>query len=361
MCPSGDDPGQFPSWYADGTLKLRGFYFAQTNHTLRCVELSSHGTAPLVGYAAWGGQLYRFQEEDDGGYEALSEVCGPGGEDWRQPWNGVFSVSLEIVHGPEAGSRMVTVLAPRSMLTPAGAIGRSCREVSRVRGTLRLEDWRRLVEESRRDDPVMHFYRNIEDMPGYAGVGLSRDAIPPGDAVPLRDAIADLSGIVAAGGARVERVPQVRVTTSPVRAGFSAFIPVKHTEAATSAGWIVSSSSACAGAGWVWGLAQRTGRSSAERSPSLLRPNRKRWRSAHPICGHTTDIAVFNEGYSHIRGGHLRSRRPGAGGRGGGAQTMKAERPVVWFGVFVALLVLLSAYCTDRDGGGIGVKLRGLR
>ena len=30
---------------------------------------------------------------------------------------------------------------------------------------------------------------------------------------------------------------------------------------------------------------------------------------------------------------------------------MKAERPVVWFGVFVAVLVLLSAYCTDRDGG----------
>jgi len=33
---------------------------------------------------------------------------------------------------------------------------------------------------------------------------------------------------------------------------------------------------------------------------------------------------------------------------------MKAERPVVWFGVFVALLVLLSAYCTDRDGGSYG-------
>jgi len=297
VCPSGDDPGQFPSWYADGTLKLRGFYFAQTNHTLRCVELGSLRTAPLVGYAAWGGQLYRFQEEDDGGYEALSVVRGPGGEDWHQPWNGVFSVSLEMVHGPEAGSRMVTVLAPRSMLTPAGAIGRSCREVSRVRGTLRLEDWRRLVEESRRDDPVMHFYRNIEDLPGYAGVGLSPDAIPPGDAVPLRDAIADLSGIWVADGARVERVPQVRITTNPEQAIFSALIPIKHTEAATSAGWIVVKLRVRRG---------RVGLGACPKDRSLLSRTKSIAPSAEPQTvalrtpdlGHTTDIAVFNEGYT---------------------------------------------------------------
>ena len=297
VCPSGDDPGQFPSWYADGTLKLRGFYFAQTDPSLRCMELSSVRTAPLVGYAAWGGQLYRFQEEDGGDYEALSVVRGPGGEDWHQPWNGVFSVSLEMVHGPEAGSRMVTVLAPRSMLAPAGAIGRSCREVSRVRGTLRLEDWRRLVEESRRNDPVMHFCRNIEDLPGYAGVGLSRDAIPPGDAVPLENAIADLSGIVAANGARVERVPQVRVTTIPVPGGFSAFIPVKHTEAATAAGWIVLRLRVRRG---------RVGLGACPRDGPLLGSTKSIAPSAEPQTvalgtpdlGHTTEIAVFNAGYT---------------------------------------------------------------
>src|ERR1035437_8038339 len=85
----------------------------------------------------------------------------------------------------------------------------------------------------------MHFYRDVDDMPGYAGVGLAPDAIPPSDAVPLENAIADLSGIVATGDARVERVPQVRVTTIPVPGGFSAVIPVKGAEAAASAGWIV--------------------------------------------------------------------------------------------------------------------------
>ena len=34
--------------------------------------------------------------------------------------------------------------------------------------------------------------------------------------------------------------------------------------------------------------------------------------------------------------------------------TGKPERSVVVFAGFVVLLVLLSAYCTDRDGGGLG-------
>jgi hypothetical protein len=295
VCPSGDPPGRFPGWYADGTLKLRGFYFAQTDATLRCVQLSSHGAAPLVGYAAWGGQLYRFQQEEDGGYEALSLVCRTGGEDWHQPWTGVFSVGLDVIDGPEAGSRMITVLAPRPSLTPAGAIGRSCREVSRVRGTLRLEDWRRLVEQSRRDDPVMHFYRNVDDMPGYAGVGLSPDTIPPSGAMPLKDAIADLSGIMANGDARVERLPQVRVTTIPVPGGFSAFIPVKRTEAAASAGWLVLKLRVRRG---------RVGLGACSKDGSLLGRTKSIAPSAEPQTvalrtpdlGRTANVVVFNEG-----------------------------------------------------------------
>lgn len=296
-CPSIDDPGRFPTWYADGTLKLRGFYFAQTNSTLRCVELSAHGTAPLVGYAEWDGRLYRFQEENDGGYEALAVVCGPGGEDWHQPWNGVFSVSLDIAHGPEAGGRMVTVLAPRPKLAPAGVIGRSCREVSRIRGTLLPEDWRSLVEQSRRDDPVMHFYRNVEDMPGYAGVGLPPDATPPGDAVPLQNAIADLSGVVAAGDARVERVPQVRITTNPVPGGYSAFIPVKHTEAAANAGWLVVRLRVLRGR---VGLGACSSDSSILSKTKFIAPSPEPQTVALPTpdLRRTTYVVVFNDGYT---------------------------------------------------------------
>jgi hypothetical protein len=294
VCPSPDAPGRLPGWYADGTVKLRGFYFAQFNPTLRCVELSSHGATPLVGYAAWKDKLYRFREEDDGGYDAFSAVCGPGVQEWNEPGNGVFGVSLDIIDGPEAGRRMVTVLAPRFALAPGGAIGRSCREVSRVRGSLVLEDWRALVERSQRDDPLMRFYRNVEDMPGYGGVGLSQESIPPRDAAPLEGAVADLPGIWATGGARVERAPQVRVTTIPVLGGFSAIIPVQHAEAATSGGWIVLTLRVRRG---------RIGFGARGQDGSLLSRTKAIAPSAEPQTvalrtadlRHTNDIVVFNE------------------------------------------------------------------
>jgi len=238
VCPSGDEPGRPPNWYADGTLKLRGFYFAQTNPTLRCVLLSSQRVARLIGYAAWNERLYRFDQNDQGNYEVLSAICQPGGPDWNEPQKGVFSTVLLVHYAPEAGDWLVTVLAPRSELTPAGPIGRSCREVSRVRGTLSLEDWKRLTDLSRRSNPTMHFYRNIEDMPGYAGVGLPPDRMSPPDAARL-NTVLDLSAMEAYPHARVERVPQARVTTSPSAGPFSALIPVKQTESVAGPCWVV--------------------------------------------------------------------------------------------------------------------------
>jgi hypothetical protein len=295
LCPSADGPGRLPGWYADGTVKLRGFYFAQTDPALRCVQLSSSRTAPLVGYAAANGNLYRFEEADGGGYEALSAVCEPGGEDWNQPWTGVFATGLDIVDGPEAGRRMVTVLAPRSKLAPAGAIGRRCREVSRVRGTLSIEDWRSLVGRSRRDDPVMHFYRNLDNMPGYRGTGISPEDVPPRDAVRLENGEADLAGILPMGGAGLERVPLVRVTTNPVLGGFSAYIPVNYSGDVPSAGWIVlklhvhSGRMGFAACPKDWSILSRTksfAPSDAPQTVALRTPDLPR----------TAHVVIFNEG-----------------------------------------------------------------
>lgn len=296
LCPSRDPPGSLPEWYAGGMLKLRGFYFAQINPTLRCVELSPYRTAPLVGYAAWDGQLFRFEEEDDGSYEVLSAVCRAGEEEWNRPWTGEFSASESIVGGPDAGRTMVTVLAPRSSMAPSGPIGRSCREVSQVRGTLFFEDWRRLVERSRADDTVMHFYRNIEGLPGFMGVGLSPENLPPRDAIPFETAVADLPATVATGGGQVERGPQVRVTTIPVPGGFSAVIPVKNTGTAASlGGWLVLKLQVRRGRiGFAacpkdFSLLSRTkclAPSPAPQTVALLTPDLR----------HTTDIVIFNEG-----------------------------------------------------------------
>jgi len=57
-------PSAFPGWYADAHSSCNGFYFAQTDPTLRCVELSSHSAARWLD-TPHGGQLYRFQQEDD--------------------------------------------------------------------------------------------------------------------------------------------------------------------------------------------------------------------------------------------------------------------------------------------------------
>ena len=294
LCPSLDTTGSLPVWYAGGTVKLRGFYFAQSNPALRCLALSPRAGAPLVGYAAWDGQLYRFQEEGEGSYQTLSLACGPGAEDWNRPWDGVFSVGLNIEDGPESGGTMVTVLAPRERLAPVGSIGRSCREVSRVSGTLVLDDWRRLVEQSRRDDPVMHFYRNVDDLPGYQGVGLSPDAIPPRDAVPLADATADLPGTIATGG-RVDRVPQVRVATAPTPGAYSALIPLTIPADAASGGWISLKLRVRRG---------RVGFGPCQKNGLLLSRTKAIAPSAEPqtVAVHTSDlrraagIVIFNEG-----------------------------------------------------------------
>jgi hypothetical protein len=61
---------------------------------------------------------------------------------------------------------VVTVLTSRGSLEPAGEIGRSCREFSRIRGTLHEVDKYALVRESRLTDLPMQFYRSEADIPG---------------------------------------------------------------------------------------------------------------------------------------------------------------------------------------------------
>jgi hypothetical protein len=294
VCSSVDEPGRPNKWYADGTLKLRGFYFAQTNSTLSCVLLSVQRVTPLTGYAAVNGQLYRFQQEAEGDYEVLSVVCRPD-VDWNNPQGGVFSTALLLREGPDAGARLVTVLAPRSYITPGGPIGRSCREVSSIRGTLLLDDWKPLVDWSRQHGPPMHFYRDIEDMPGYAGVGLPPGAIPPSDAVRAKSVLLDLAAFQALKGARLERLPQVRITTIPLPGAFSAGVPVQHAETITGPCWVVVK------------LHIQTGRIAftafnrfkgivAKTQPIAPSPEPQSVALYVPDFRHTTDIVVFNAG-----------------------------------------------------------------
>jgi hypothetical protein len=294
VCSSSDAPGHPNSWYADGAVKLRGFYFAETNPTLRCVLLSPQGITPLSGYAAANGQLYRFEQNNEGSYEVLSAVCPPG-SDWNNPQKGVFATILSLRDGPEAKDWMVTVLAPRSYFSPEGPIGRSCREVSSIRGTLVLDDGKSLVEWSRQNGPPMHFYRAIENMPGYTGVGLPPDAIAPSDSVRAKGVIVDMAAFQASKGARLEHVPQVRITTIPSPGGFSASVPVQHADAIAGPCWVVvklrvhQGRMAFTAFDRVHGIIARTQAIASTPEPQSV-------ALYVPDFVHTTDIVVFNDG-----------------------------------------------------------------
>ena len=77
-------------------MKLRGFYFGETNDQLKFVLLGVAQPPQLVGYASRNGQLYRFQQEPGGSYDVISAVC-PVSKDvgldywgWYRDWPSAF-------------------------------------------------------------------------------------------------------------------------------------------------------------------------------------------------------------------------------------------------------------------------------
>jgi hypothetical protein len=235
-----DEESAVNDWYAGGKLKLRGFFFGQSNVHLRSLLLSPRQTSPLVGYAEWEDQLFRFEENPGGNYEVLSAICPKGGRDaWHNPWIGSFSASLGLPPD-RSGTPMwlVTVLSPRAYMAPAGRVGQGCRALARTRGSLLRDDRGALVEWARHNDAPMHFYRGLDEMPGYTGVGLPPDAIAPSGAVRVEN-IVNLQRIEAINGARVERSTGIHVTTVPLPGGFSAVIPVQKAETVDGSCWVV--------------------------------------------------------------------------------------------------------------------------
>jgi hypothetical protein len=232
------------AWYADGTLKLRGFYLGETNDQLRIVLLSVTQSAQLLGYASRDGQLYRFQQEPGGSYDAISAVCPPSPDvglskwGWSRNWPGVFFTFLEIPDSsPDARRVLVMLLAPRAIAEPAGWMSRTCRTVSRVPGTLLLADRRAMVEQSRLTDPPMHFYRNLGQVPGYVGVGLPPSEVPPPNTLRI-DNVIDVARMEASNGAHMDPGPERRLTTLPHMGGYYGSIPVHRAESVAGPCWV---------------------------------------------------------------------------------------------------------------------------
>jgi hypothetical protein len=230
--------GPLTSWYADGTLKLRGFFFGETSDQLRLVYLSGHAVPQVVGYLERNRHLYRFQEDPGGDYQVLSAACPKDASPWLWPWRETSSSILYFPEGtPDSARLLVTILAPRFAMAPEGQIGRGCRAISRISGTLRFADKETLLARLRREDQPMRFYRILDDMPGYTGVGLPADALLPSGTVALSGMI-DLSKAVPLKPGQVQFRPGLRVTTGAGLGTFSAAIPVNRAASVAQPCWL---------------------------------------------------------------------------------------------------------------------------
>ena len=223
------------SAYADGALRLRGFYFSALDPELQFVLLSTRPVSAVQGYAMLGGRLYRFDQQPDGDYELIAAACPSLPETpiekWKSRWPDTASAVLYLpVPRPDGATNVVTILTPRSRQQASAEISRSCRELFRARGEVTAADAEALIRELRTEDTTIRFARNVEDVPGFRGVRPPRDTMPPAGAVRV-DGVLDLSAIRQIGpGSRLERLPQVHVTVPAGSGEFGAALPVSHAQ-----------------------------------------------------------------------------------------------------------------------------------
>lgn len=223
------------SAYADGALRLRGFYFSAADPDLQFVLLSAYPVSAVQGYAMLGGRLQRFDQNPDGDYELIAAACPSLPETpyerWNSRWPDTASAVLYLPGPrPDAATNVVTILTPRNRPRASAEIARSCRELFRARGAVTPADPDALIRDLRTEDTTIRFPRNVEDVPGFRGVRPPLDSMPPAGAVRV-DGVLEISAIRPEGpGSRLERLPQIRVTVPSGPGEFGAAIPVSHAQ-----------------------------------------------------------------------------------------------------------------------------------
>ncbi len=224
-------------WYANGTLKLRGFFFDEVNYQLRQVLLSTKASAQVRGYVERNGRLERFDQDSAGDWRVLAAVCPAAPQVNARD---AFPILLELPRGtPPASNTLVTVLTPIAAAEPAGWMQRSCRQIAELRGSLGAADKDALVRTLRREDTTIRFYRNVEEVPSYVSAGLPRALAPPAGSMVALHGVLDLSKIqVADPHASFEPGSPARITTSGGLGQFAVHIPVRHADAIDMPCWV---------------------------------------------------------------------------------------------------------------------------
>jgi hypothetical protein len=160
------------SWYADGTLKLRGFYLTAREPALPYLMLTAGTPATVEGYALSGsGELARYVQQEGGDRLLVAAVCRAGAlpADSR-----MFAHTAFVLPPSQRG--------PNDLLPPVGALqqevtvmlisrgdhalGSHVRRTCHVRDEVLLKkvsvNWHDLVATLRHDQPI-RFYESWPD------------------------------------------------------------------------------------------------------------------------------------------------------------------------------------------------------
>jgi hypothetical protein len=160
-----DRNGTLSSWYADGTLRLGGFFFTDSNQELSYLLLRGTPASPIRGYALRHRNLVRFEENAAGDYELLSLACPvtlEGDFRARVPYSNVLYLPRQ--HLEDVDRSVVTALIPTDGPRSYAELHPECGIVLRIRGFLSPVDRKALVEKMRREDKPMLFYRQLSEM-----------------------------------------------------------------------------------------------------------------------------------------------------------------------------------------------------
>jgi hypothetical protein len=227
------------AWYAGGMLKLRGFFFGETNPELQYLLLSLDRPRQVLGYAMKKGRLYRFEEQSGGDQALTASVCAaaPGDAIKQLRRTAAPFAILRLPDMPPYPSAVIIhVLAPRGAEPPAPWLT-NCTPLHTVAGTLVPVDKMELVRALRREDAPIHFAYGLEDLPGYRETGTPTKITPPSDSVRL-DHVLEPSKLIADSKRSLGPPAQFLVTTPGGMGSFAAHVPVAHGEAVDMPCWV---------------------------------------------------------------------------------------------------------------------------
>jgi len=155
------------SWYLDGILHLRGFFFGERNPDLNDLFFQAKTPATVGGFGLKDGKMFRFAQAANGDHELILMVC-PEADANPQFLGAPFTALLNLPKSVETDPQQTLVAFLAKTGYSATSTLRNVKVLERVRGNLTPVDWRKMVDELRANDPAMTFYQSIYQIPGVS-------------------------------------------------------------------------------------------------------------------------------------------------------------------------------------------------